>query len=182
MIAGAAVPIVKMRDMLTDIKVDISFNMQSGVTSVALIKEFIREFPALEYLVLLLKQFLLQRDMNEVWTGGISSYGLILMVVSFLQHHPRESEENLGVLLIEFFQLYGRQFNYQKCCIRVKNGGQYMKKEDMAAQMKAENGGSIGKYTPNFLSIEDPLTPSNDIGRASHGAETVKDAFEYAYR
>ena len=74
-----------MRDLLTDIKVDISFNMQSGVTSVALIKEFIHEFPALEYLVLLLKQFLLQRDMNEVWTGGISSYGLILMVVSFLQ-------------------------------------------------------------------------------------------------
>ena len=29
----AAVPIVKMRDMLTDIKVDISFNMKTGVES-----------------------------------------------------------------------------------------------------------------------------------------------------
>ena len=58
----AAVPIVKMRDLLTDIKVDISFNMESGVTSVSLIKEFIRQFPALPYLVLLLKQFLLQRS------------------------------------------------------------------------------------------------------------------------
>ena len=57
----ATVPIVKMRDMLTDIKVDISFNMKTGVESVSLIKEFIREFPALEPLVLLLKQFLLQR-------------------------------------------------------------------------------------------------------------------------
>ena len=50
-----------MRDLLTDIKVDISFNMESGVTSVALIKEFMHEFPCLPYLVLLLKQFLLQR-------------------------------------------------------------------------------------------------------------------------
>ena len=57
----ATVPIVKMRDMLTDIKVDISFNMKTGVESVSLIKEFIREFPALKPLVLLLKQFLLQR-------------------------------------------------------------------------------------------------------------------------
>ena len=118
--------------------------------------------------------------MNEVWTGGISSYGLILMVVSFLQQHPRD-ERNLGILLIEFFQLYGRQFNYQKCCIRVKNGGQYIKKDEMLEQMKGDNG-AIGKYIPNFLSIEDPLTPSNDIGRASHGAENVKDAFEHAYR
>ena len=55
-----------------------------------------------------------------------------------------------------------------------------MKKEEMAAQMKTD--GPVGKYYPNFLSIEDPLTPSNDIGRASHGAETVKEAFNYAYR
>jgi len=50
-----------MRDMVTDVKVDISFNMKTGVESVSLIKEFIREFPALPYMVLLLKQFLLQR-------------------------------------------------------------------------------------------------------------------------
>ena len=130
-----------MRDVLTDVKVDISFNMKTGVTSVALIKEFIREFPALPYLVLLLKQFLLQRlififgkflvilyqnnlekiilrDMNEVWTGGISSYGLILMAVSFLQNNSTDvSEVNLGVLLIQFFELYGKRFNYDKVII-----------------------------------------------------------------
>lgn len=39
----------------------------------------------LPYLVLVLKQFLLQRDLNEVFTGGIGSYSLFLMAVSFLQ-------------------------------------------------------------------------------------------------
>lgn len=42
-------------------------------------------YPVLPYLIFVLKQFLLQRDLNEVFTGGISSYSLILMVISFLQ-------------------------------------------------------------------------------------------------
>ena len=35
---------------------------------------------------------------------------------------------------------------------------------------------------PSVLSIEDPLTPSNDIGKSSYGAPQVKAAFEYAHR
>ena len=50
-----------------------------------LLQENIVFFPCLPPLVLVLKQFLLQRDLNEVFTGGISSYSLILMVISFLQ-------------------------------------------------------------------------------------------------
>ena len=39
-----------------------------------------------------------------------------------------------------------------------------------------------GRGIPSLLSIEDPLTPSNDIGRSSYGADKVKLAFAYAYR
>jgi hypothetical protein len=43
-------------------------------------------------------------DLMQVFTGGLSSYCLILMVVSFLQLHPRhdaaDATANLGVLLI----------------------------------------------------------------------------------
>lgn len=92
--------------------------MSSGVQSAELIKEYKRKYPVLSKLVLVLKQFLLQRDLNEVFTGGISSYSLILMCISFLQLHPRRdlfnNESNLAVLLIEFFELYGRKFNYVK--------------------------------------------------------------------
>jgi non-canonical poly(A) RNA polymerase PAPD5/7 len=66
----ASVPIVKLTDRLTQVKVDISFNMQSGVQSAELIKEYKRQFPVLSKLVLVLKQFLLQRDLNEVFTGN----------------------------------------------------------------------------------------------------------------
>lgn len=81
----AQVPIVKLTDALTEVKVDISFNMVSGVNSARLIKSYKKTHPELFKLVMVLKQFLLQRDLNEVFTGGISSYSLILMVVSFLQ-------------------------------------------------------------------------------------------------
>ena len=57
----------------------------------------LQKFPALPYLVLVLKQFLLQRDLNEVFTGGIGSYSVFLMAVSFLQvrHAPLKSPDLL---------------------------------------------------------------------------------------
>lgn len=166
----ASVPIIKLTDKATEIKVDISFNMSNGVKSADLIKTFKQEYPVLTKLVYVLKQFLLERDLNEVFTGGISSYSLILMVISFLQLHPRPEKFNstncLGVLLIEFFELYGRKFNYMQTGIRVKDGGCYINKEEMQKEM-------VDGHRPSLLCIEDPLTPSNDIGRSSYGVLQV---------
>ncbi|XP_056154241.1 terminal nucleotidyltransferase 4A [Lampris incognitus] len=174
----ATVPIIKLTDQETEVKVDISFNVETGVKAAHFIKDYVKKYPVLPYLIFVLKQFLLQRDLNEVFTGGISSYSLILMVISFLQLHPRidarNPNENLGVLLIEFFELYGRHFNYMKTGIRIKNGGAYMAKEEI---MKAMNNG----YRPSMLCIEDPLLPGNDVGRSSYGAMHVKNVFDYAY-
>lgn len=138
----ASVPIIKLTDRESQVKVDISFNMQSGVQSAELIKDYKRKYPVLSKLVLVLKQFLLQRDLNEVFTGnfeeifilhfrfccsisfigGISSYSLILMCISFLQLHQRQNFDNanLGVLLLEFVELYGKKFNYMKTGISIK--------------------------------------------------------------
>ncbi|XP_035275041.1 terminal nucleotidyltransferase 4B-like [Anguilla anguilla] len=174
----ATVPIIKLTDLHTEIKVDISFNVQNGVKAALLIKEFIKKYPVLPYLVLVLKQFLLQRDLNEVFTGGIGSYSLFLMAVSFLQLHYREDASspntNIGVLLIEFFELYGRHFNYLKTGIRIKDGGSYVAKDEVKKNM-------LDGYRPSMLYIEDPLQPDNDVGRSSYGAMQVKQAFDYAY-
>uniref|UniRef100_A0A4W4GRE4 Terminal nucleotidyltransferase 4A n=1 Tax=Electrophorus electricus TaxID=8005 RepID=A0A4W4GRE4_ELEEL len=174
----ATVPIIKLTDQETEVKVDISFNVETGVKAAHFIKDYVKKYTVLPYLIFVLKHFLLQRDLNEVFTGGISSYSLILMVISFLQLHPRidarTPNANLGVLLIEFFELYGRHFNYLKTGIRIKNGGAYVAKEDMVKAM------SIGSR-PSMLCIEDPLLPGNDVGRSSYGAMQVKQVFDYAY-
>ncbi|MCJ8728355.1 hypothetical protein PDJAM_G00003580, partial [Pangasius djambal] len=86
----------------------------------------------------------------------------------------RAANINLGILLIEFFELYGRHFNYLKTGIRVKNGGAYLSKEEM---MKAMSSG----HRPSMLCIEDPNLPGNDVGRSSYGALQVKRVFDYAY-
>ncbi|EDW07574.2 uncharacterized protein Dmoj_GI15833 [Drosophila mojavensis] len=173
----ASVPIIKLTDRETQVKVDISFNMQSGVQSAELIKQFKRDYPVLGKLVLVLKQFLLLRDLNEVFTGGISSYSLILMCISFLQLHPRgiyHDTTNLGVLLLEFFELYGQSFNYINIGISIKNGGRYMPKDELQRDM-------VDGHRPSLLCIEDPLTPGNDIGRSSYGALHVRQAFRCAF-
>ncbi|KAI0979728.1 hypothetical protein GJ496_008187 [Pomphorhynchus laevis] len=150
----ASVPILKLTDSQTGIRFDISFNMLNGTKSIGVIKEFLSEFPPLRYLVLVLKHFLLQRYLNEVFTGGIGSYTLIMMTVSFLQLHPRtncriQSKCNLGQLLMDFFELYGRTFNYQRVAIRVRD--------------------------------EDPLDSLNDIGRGSYATSSVQAHFESAF-
>jgi hypothetical protein len=107
---SSQVPIVKLTDKKSDVKVDISFNMSNGVKSAELIKDFKQRFPVLSKLVLVLKQFLLQRDLNEVFTGGISSYSLILMTISFLQvwHLCRLSDYNQ----LYFMDIMEYQFIY----------------------------------------------------------------------
>ncbi|XP_046883737.1 terminal nucleotidyltransferase 4A-like isoform X1 [Hypomesus transpacificus] len=174
----ATVPIIKLTDQKTEVKVDISFNVETGVRAARLIKEYLKSYTALPYLIFVLKQFLLQRDLNEVFTGGISSYSLILMAISFLQLHPRidtrRANLNLGILLIEFLELYGRDFNYLRTGIRVKNGGAYLAKDDMVKSMTNGN-------RPSMLCIEDPLQPGNDVGRSSYGVLQVKQVFDYAY-
>ena len=166
------VPIVKFTDKWTEVKVDISFNMQSGLLSAKKIKTFLKQYPILDKLVMIIKQFLYQRNLNEVYTGGIGSYSLILMIISFLQHNPRvgpDSEDSiLGILLTEFFELYGRNFNYAKVGIKVDGTGSYFN--------KMEHG--INEST---LCIIDPADPTNNVGRVCFGLWNVKCAFEHAF-
>lgn len=87
------------------------------------------------------------------------------MCISFLQLHPRQTSyanANLGVLLLEFLELYGRKFNYMKTGISIKSGGRYIPKEELQREM-------VDGHRPSLLCIEDPLTPGNDIGRSSYG-------------
>lgn len=186
---------VKLTDKESRIKVDISFNMACGIRTAELMKFFKRKYPPLAKLAYLLKQFLHQRDLNEVssdlskefvqfltfpcslfrqvFTGGLSSYALILLIVSFLQMHPRRnaahaSNANLGVLLIEFLELFGKLFNHVNTAIQVTDGGRWIPKSSV------NEGGSV-------ICILDPLNPEMDVGRSSYGYVTVKQAFEKGY-
>ena len=127
------VPVIRFIDRVTSYKVDISINTKNCKKSALLIDSYIRKFPPFPFLVMVLKQFLFLHDLHEVYYKGISSYCLVLMVVSFLQlHYPavdwKRDRVNFGVMLLEFFELYGKRFDTSKCAIKVADGGEYEKK------------------------------------------------------
>ncbi|KAF2177050.1 hypothetical protein K469DRAFT_522059, partial [Zopfia rhizophila CBS 207.26] len=60
-------------------------------------------------LVLLIKQFLVMRGLNDVCTGGLDRFSIICLAVSFIQTHP--SHNNLGTIFLDFLDYYGNKFN-----------------------------------------------------------------------
>lgn len=173
-ITSARVPIIKFVDSVTKINVDISFNKPSGLVAAAVVKGYIEKMPAVRPLVIFVKHFLNMRGMNEVYLGGLGSYSIICMVVSFLQRHPKVatgqilSEENLGVLVVEFFELYGKRFNYDNVGISINGNGKYFHKLDRGWQRPGQS---------YLLSIEDPTDSDNDIAKSSFGILKVKSTF-----
>lgn len=155
-VAKAKVPIVKFVTTHGHFSVDISINHINGVFAGQMVLGFLKELPALRALVLIIKAFLGQRSMNEVFSGGLGSYSIVCLAVSFLQMHPKirrgeiDPSANLGVLMMEFFELYGCYFNYHEVGVSIRNGGSYFSKLRRGWQDPVK---------PHLLSIEDP----NDV-------------------
>jgi non-canonical poly(A) RNA polymerase PAPD5/7 len=180
-IHSAKVPIVKL-DHKLGISVDICLNNDSGLHTGAYIKQMVDAFPPLRPLTMVLKVFLSQRRLNETYTGGIGSFVLSSLIVSFLQHRIRLSKArevtlswNLGSLLLDFLQLYGTSFNYVHTGISITNNGSYFEK-------RRRSGGEWGVNPgrPNMLSIENPMQPDLDMGRNSFQMPKIRRAFEHA--
>ncbi|KAI8363693.1 hypothetical protein B0O80DRAFT_379060 [Mortierella sp. GBAus27b] len=172
-ISHAKVPIVKFKDSVTRIPIDVSFNAHDGIRGASVVNNYLAQIPALRPLTMLVKHFMMVKDVNEVFKGGIGSYGTLMMILSFLQIHPKVQEgvidplQNLGVLLIEFFELYGRHFNYHDVGLSVADCGRYIQK-------------TPGR-DPSRLTALDPLDPNNDVTKASRRLPEVRQHFLAAF-
>lgn len=178
-LSKARIPIVKFEDVETSLKFDISFDIQGGPEAALFIKDMVRRFPLIRPLVYILKIFLQQRDLNKVYSGGVGSYGLIIMVAVFLMTHESQLElredrveKCLGVLLIDFFELYGFVLNMYDVGISCRKGGFFYEKREY---------GMFNVERPYLLSIEDPLDTQSDIGKNSFNIQKVKAAFQFAH-
>ena len=54
-----------------------------------LIRNMLDVVPGLRTLILVLKYFLLQRELNEVYKGGVGSFMLQIMTIASIQYHAR---------------------------------------------------------------------------------------------
>ncbi|CEP18526.1 hypothetical protein [Parasitella parasitica] len=175
-IEHASVPVIKFADTMTNLKVDIVLNSTSGLDSAEEINNLLVRYPGLRPISLIVKHLLALRALNEVFTGGLGGYAIVCLVVSFLQMHPKVASgsidpmQNIGVLLLDFFQLYGLNFNLNETGLDVNGKGSYYDKSHITCR----NGKAV-------FSIKDPLDPSNDIGMKSYNSYMVVRTFKFAY-
>ena len=122
-IIGATFPVIKV--VCTEAyhykKLDITVKdgRHYGIKCVELVNEYIGEYEGiLRPLVYILKHLLNRANLNDPYKGGLSSYSLILMLVSLLQwniYFTKKSIENirnnLGQMLLQFLSTYGNEFD-----------------------------------------------------------------------
>ncbi|CAD7704632.1 unnamed protein product, partial [Ostreobium quekettii] len=172
-LASAKVPIVKvlMRLGSKALSVDISMGVKNGAAAVELIQSYVMGMPTVRPLVVVLKAILKERNLNEVYSGGISSYVLFNMVVShlvseghqsnlsnapllssvarqidFLQKGLREVEHDLGRLLVRFLKRFGNFFQYDTMAVSIRGGSAIVPKARL----------NYNGVSSSILAVEDP--------------------------
>ena len=83
----------------------------------------------------------------------------------------------LGTLLIDFFELYGRNSIQKRLAFHVAT--RIKQPPPIDSSSRAKN--FYDERRPFLLSIQDPQDPENDLGRNSYAWRSVKAAFEHAF-
>ena len=165
-ISSASIPIIKLicDDTFNNMPIDISIQDERhfGLKCVELVKGFISQYECLKPLVLVLKNILKRANLNDPYKGGISSYGLILMIVTFLQTQKKigkdisNNENNLGRLFFDFVNHYGLKFEPSKYIIYARTN-----EDEDSDDFNLQN-----IQSGNELVIIDPLNPSNNVAKS----------------
>ena len=174
---NAKVPIITGLYISTKIHVDISLFKKNGVDAAEIINKIIAIYPEIRPLMLLIKYVIRQRNLNQIYTGGISSFIIFTLLYYYIADSRKiiESEINnngekerlltLGHLLVGFFNFYAFEFRYEKFGISISNGCHLYKREDEA------------KYILSVKNFEDE---SQDMGVNCFNYSKILDVFKLA--
>ena len=191
---------------------DICINNDSGLRTGQIMRKFVRDFPPMRPLCMLLKMFLSQRKLHETYTGGIGSFVLVndehylhvftyvitpllillshhsqsIMIVSFLQHRKK---------ICKYNRLHKNTWNLGSLLIEFfylygiafnynDVGISVLNDGEYFNKRKRDASVWINPSRPQMLSIEnpDPLTPNTDLGRNSYLLPRIKRSFEHAHQ
>ncbi|KAM5539924.1 hypothetical protein V8D89_006427 [Ganoderma adspersum] len=179
----ARVPVISFQTLpdLGALKIDISLNASDGVKAVSILRDYFTRMPALRFLVLCLKSLLTRHGLNAASGGGLSSYGVICLAISFLQLNPLQrpaafieqplESESLGVLLVDFLEYYGKRFDYETAVVSVTQG---------KVLTKEEKGWTNTNY-PHAVCIECLIKSDNDVGRPTSKVGRIRTLFQESH-
>ena len=172
----AKVPIIKCKHKETGINVDISLFKKNGASAAEQLEKILNIHPEIRPLMLIIKYMLRQRDLNEIYKGGASSFIIFSLLYYYIidvnkrelykiNKGQKEMQITLGNLLLGFFNFYGYDFNYKKLGISIRNGCFLYKRNGL---------------TKNILSIENFQDITQDLGLSCYQYSKVIDLFKYA--
>ncbi|RLN59020.1 hypothetical protein BBJ28_00006802 [Nothophytophthora sp. Chile5] len=131
----AAIPIITLLTAPPyNVRLDISFEGpgHNGLATNDVVLALLHEFPPLAPMMLVLKSFAIERGLAVAYSGGLSSYALLLLLARYLQEHSdtmpngfanasRAVQHSLsaaqagvadfGLMLMGFLDFYGNRFD-----------------------------------------------------------------------
>lgn len=107
LVLGARIPVLKLASTI-GVAVDMTISaspQHTGLMARDLVLSYLQALPQLAPLVVVLKSFLRDLNLNDVYTGGLSSYCLVVLLFSFMRECEQYgySTKDCGHLLIGFF-------------------------------------------------------------------------------
>ena len=180
LISKASVPIIKIIaiEKYNNMSIDISIQdgKHFGLKCVELVKKLLDEYKSLKPMTLAIKNILKRANLNDPYKGGISSYGIILMIVFFLQKQklsgedisPGENNCNLGKLFFDFLKYYAIFFESNKIIINTNDG----MNDKIFNEYELYSMGHSSE-----LIIIDPLNKFNNVAKSCLQYHNIKMSF-----
>lgn len=183
-VSTATMPVIKFNG-LGDVAVDLTCmgTTHHGIQSQQFIGEQLVRQPPLRPLALVLKQLLRGNGVADTLTGGLSSYGIVLMVSSFLQVHSLmcgahgegrgQSKQarwtiDSGSLLLEFLHQHTTQLDYSAMVFSARGGYTMRRPSRSALSMDVD------------LVIEDPFDRDANVAQGMYRLSQLRDVFAQA--
>ena len=162
-------------------------SMGGEISSVAYVKEQIVKYPEVKFILRVLKRYFYYKKMNTSFLGGLSSYNLFLLLLSYakfmrispnpnseiIENIDKNSKINLGYFLFNFLYFF-KCLNFSQCIIDINSPNIY-DIYDIVIPDKAKEY-NFGKS----IVIIDPLTGVN-ASKSSYKIEEIQNTFSEAF-
>ena len=148
-----------------------------GIKSVHLVNTYLKDYTHLKEMTLWVKKLLTLKDLNSPYKGGLSSYGVVILIVAYMNFFSLQNAWlNISQLLIHFLEFYGSKFDERKVGIIINRGGSYYPLWARSQSSKI----TYNSISEHPIMIKDPLNIENNIGKSTYRINDIKNAFSQA--
>ena len=140
------------------------------------INKSINTYPMITYLLLLLKRYFKIMKMNKSFHGGLSSFSLYLLILSFCKKFPTDITSK-GKALFSFLGMFSF-FEFDKLGVDVEHTNIFYYLNNTITINNYNN--SEESFSKKEINIKDPFTKLN-VAKSSFRVDDIQTTFRTAY-